>query len=364
MIIKEITLKNFRNYKNETIKFQDGLNVIVGNNAMGKTNLLESIYCCAIGKSPKTTKYKELIKMGEEAAYIKIVLSKKYRDHTIEFSVDNKENKRIKIDGVPLAKLRELVGYMNIIFFSPEEIKMIKEGPQERRKFIDISLSQQSKNYLYSLSKYNEILANRNKLLKENFNQENIKDMLVIWDAQLAKEGANIIKKRYEFVEHLKEAARKAHLELTNDTENLELGYESIVEDGTLEEMQAKLEKKLLENADKDISLRYTSIGPHRDDISVVSNGIDIRNFGSQGQQRTCALSLKLAEISLFEEEVKETPILLLDDVLSELDETRRNKLMSMSAKLQTMITCTDFDMDINHTEIRIQNGQQINKPE
>ena len=360
MIIKEITLKNFRNYEDETIKFQEGLNVIIGNNAMGKTNLLESIYCCAIGKSPKTTKYKELIRMGQNSAHIKIILQKKYRDHTIEFSVDNKENKKIKIDGVPLSKLRELVGYMNIIFFSPEEIKMIKEGPQERRRFIDISLSQQSKNYLYSLSKYNEILANRNKLLKENFADENIKDMLVIWDSQLAKEGANIIKKRYEFVDNLKIAAKEAHSKLTGNKEDLEIAYESLVDNIDIKSIEDAIYNKLLENADKDISLRYTSIGPHRDDIAIVSNGIDIRNFGSQGQQRTCALSLKLAEITLFENEIKEKPILLLDDVLSELDEFRRNKLMELSSELQTMITCTDFDMDIAHNEIRVQNGKII----
>ncbi|MCR5605189.1 MAG: DNA replication/repair protein RecF [Treponema sp.] len=362
MNIKEITLKNFRNYENETIKFQEGLNVIVGNNAMGKTNLLESIYCCAIGKSPKTNKYKELIKMGQQAAYIKIILEKKYRDHTIEFYVDSKEIKRIKIDGVPLSKLRELVGYMNIIFFSPEEIKMVKEGPSERRRFIDISLSQQSKNYLFSLSKYNEVLANRNKLLKENYKDANIKDMLVIWDSQLALEGAKIIKKRYEFVEKLKIAAKNAHLELTANEENLDIEYESLVPNNDIEVIKAEIEKKLIETQDKDISLQYTSVGPHRDDIAIVSNGIDIRKFGSQGQQRTCALSLKLAEISLFEDEIKEKPILLLDDVLSELDETRRTKLMQMSSTLQTMITCTDFDMNLPYNEIRIQNGKQINK--
>ena len=362
MNIKEISLKNFRNYEDETIKFQEGLNVIIGNNAMGKTNLLESIYCCAIGKSPKTTKYKDLIRMGQQAANIRIVLQKKYRDHVIEFYVDNKETKRIKIDGVPLSKLKELVGYMNIIFFSPEEIKMVKEGPSERRKFIDISLSQQSKNYLFSLSKYNEILANRNKLLKENFRDENIKEMLVIWDSQLAKEGANIIKKRYEFIEKLKIAAKDAHNKLTNNKEDLEIEYESIVSNKSVEEIQKEIEQKLIDSADKDISLQYTSVGPHRDDIAIISNKIDIRKFGSQGQQRTCALSLKMAEISLFEDEIKEKPILLLDDVLSELDETRRNKLMELSSQLQTMITCTDFDMDIPHNEIQIQNGQQINK--
>ena len=362
MNIKEITLRNFRNYENETIKFQEGLNVVVGNNAMGKTNLLESIYCCAIGKSPKTNKYKELIRMGQQAAYIKIVLEKKYRDHTIEFYVDAKENKRIKIDGVPLTKLRELVGYMNIIFFSPEEIKMVKEGPSERRRFIDISLSQQSKNYLFSLSKYNEVLANRNKLLKENYKDANIKEMLVIWDSQLAKEGANIIKKRYEFVEKLKIAAKASHAELTNNKEDLELEYESLVPNNDIEQIQKDIEKKLLETQDKDISLQYTSVGPHRDDISIVANGIDIRKFGSQGQQRTCSLSLKLAEISLFEDEIKEKPILLLDDVLSELDATRRNKLMEISSTLQTMITCTDFDMNLAHNEIQIKDGHQINK--
>jgi len=358
MYIKEITLKDFRNYEKETINFKDGLNVVIGNNAMGKTNLLESIYCCGIGKSVKTNKYKELIRWGSNTSYIKIVLQKKYRDYIIEFSIDDKEKKIIKINGVPLKKLSEIVGIMNVIYFSPDEMKLIKESPVERRRFMDISLAQQSKSYLYSLSRYNEIIDKRNKLLKDNYKDSNIKDMLTIWNDQLVKEGAFIISKRYEFVDKLKVFAEKVHSKLTDGKEKLELEYESVIKNASLEEMIQDLKKKLEDSVDKDLSLQYTNIGPHRDDISIKSNNIDMRKYGSQGQQRTCALSLKLAEISLFEDNMGETPILLLDDVLSELDESRRNMLMELSAELQTIITCTDFDMTLPHNEIRIVNGK------
>lgn len=360
MYIKEVTLKNFRNYEYEKVQFKDGLNVVIGNNAMGKTNLLESILCCGIGKSTKTTKYKELIRWNNKNAYIKIILQKKYREHTIEFYISDNEKKNIKIDGIPIKKISELIGLMNVIFFSPDEMKLIKESPVERRRFMDISLSQQFKPYLYALSKYNEIISQRNSLLKESYKNEKIKDMLVLWDTQLAKEGAYIVSKRYEFIQKLKNFANEAHLKITNNSEILDLEYESSVKFSSLDEIQTQLENKLKETVDKDLSLQYTTIGPHRDDILIKSNNIDVRKYGSQGQQRTCALSLKLAEISLFKDELGETPILLLDDVLSELDEGRRNMLMDISSSLQTIITCTDFEMPLNHNEIRILNGKVL----
>lgn len=243
---------------------------------------------------------------------------------------------------------------LNIVFFSPDEMKLIKESPQERRRFSDISLSQQNKKYLFSLSKYNNILAQRNKLLKESRDIKALPEMLYGWDVQLAEYGAYIIAKRYEFVEKIQVFAKKIHSEITDEKEDLELEYESNVERGETDKMKERFFQKLRANLEKDMNLLYTSFGSHRDDIAIKINGIDVRKYGSQGQQRTVALSLKLAEIYLFESEVGEKPVLLLDDVLSELDASRRQKLMELSSGLQTIITCTDFDMDLERNTVLI----------
>ncbi len=354
MNIESVQLKKFRSYEEKKVTFKQGLNIIVGQNASGKTNLLESIYCCGIGKSPRTNKYKDMIKWGEDVSYIKIILRKNKTSHTIEFSIDNQDKKRISIDGIPLVKLGDIIGILNIVFFSPDEMKLIKESPQERRRFADISLSQQNKKYFYSLSKYNNILAQRNKLLKEHRDVKALPEMLYGWDVQLAEHGAYIIKKRYEFIEKIQVFAKKIHYELTSNLEDLTLEYESRVEYGEYDKMKESFFEKLRGNIEKDVNLLYTSFGAHRDDIGIKINDIDVRKFGSQGQQRSVALSLKLAEIYLFESEIGEKPVLLLDDVLSELDPSRRRKLMELSSGLQTLITCTDFDMDIEYNRIVI----------
>ncbi|MDE5654027.1 MAG: DNA replication and repair protein RecF, partial [Clostridia bacterium] len=244
-----------------------------------------------------------------------------------------------------------IIGMLNIVFFSPDEMKLIKDGPQERRRFADISLSQQNKKYFYSLSKYNNVLAQRNKLLKEHRDVKALPEMLYGWDVQLAEHGAYIIQKRYEFIDKIQSFAKKMHGELTSNLEKLELQYESKVEYGEINQMREAFFERLRKDFDKDLNLLYTSFGAHRDDICIKINDIDVRKFGSQGQQRSVALSLKLAEIYLFESEVGEKPVLLLDDVLSELDPERRRKLMELSSGLQTLITCTDFDMDIEQAE-------------
>lgn len=355
MYIESVKLKNFRSYENKEVIFKEGLNIIVGKNATGKTNLLESIYCSGIGKSPRTNKYKDMINWGKDVADIKVVLRKNKTKHTIEFSIDSQDKKSIYIDGIPLTRLGDIIGILNIVFFSPDEMKLVKEGPQERRRFADISLSQQNKKYFYSLSKYNNILSQRNKLIKENKDVKALPEMLYGWDVQLAEYGAYIIQKRYEFVDKIQVFAKKMHSELTDNLEESELEYESRVEYGEYEKMKEAFFERLRENFDKDLNLLYTSFGAHRDDIGIKINGIDVRKFGSQGQQRSVALSLKLAEIYLFESEIGEKPVLLLDDVLSELDPERRKKLMELSSGLQTLITCTDFDMDIDYNRIAIE---------
>lgn len=354
MYIESVTLKNFRNYEDKTVDFKDGLNIVIGKNASGKTNLLESVYCSGIGKSPRTNKAREMIRWGSDNAYIKVILKKQYSRHIVEYFIDSADKKIIKIDSIPLVKQSEILGMLNIVFFSPDEMKLIKESPQERRRFSDISLSQQNKKYLFSLSKYNNILAQRNKLLKESRDIKALPEMLYGWDVQLAEYGAYIIAKRYEFVEKIQVFAKKIHSEITDEKEDLELEYESNVERSETDKMKEIFFQKLRANLEKDMNLLYTSFGSHRDDIAIKINGIDVRKYGSQGQQRTVALSLKLAEIYLFESEVGEKPVLLLDDVLSELDASRRQKLMELSSGLQTIITCTDFDMDLERNTVLI----------
>lgn len=360
MYIKQVTLKNFRNYSNQIVSFDKGLNVVVGKNASGKTNLVESIYCSALGKSPRSNKYKDLIKWNENNCYIKVEVAKKYRDYVVEFAIDIQDKKRIAIDGIPLVKLSQLIGGVNIVFFSPDEMKLIKESPVERRRFMDISLSQQSKQYFFALSKYNNILMQRNKLLKNNFGSNTLKEQLYAWDIQLAKYGAIIIKNRYEFVQKLQTYAEYVHNRLTANQEKLSIRYESCLDDDDIENLEKIFLQRLQNDFEKDKNLAYTSFGAHRDDMQIVSNNIDMRKFGSQGQQRTCALSLKFAEIELFKNELGESPILLLDDVLSELDINRKTQLLEMSSGLQTIITCTEFDEDIPHKRITISNGKMV----
>lgn len=344
MYVESVKLNNFRNYSHKQVRFTDGLNVIVGKNATGKTNLLESVYICGLGNSARVSRDKDCIMWGQSGAYIGLSVRKRHRSHKIEIYIDAKEKKRVAIDGIPITRISQLIGVMNVVFFSPDEIKLVKDAPQERRRFMDISLSQQSADYLYSLSRYNAVLLRRNKLLKTLQKGDNLMQSLAVWDAQLSSEGAKIIKKRYEFVEKLKKFAKESHTALTLSRETLDLGYESAVERGELSEIERELSEKLLSSYEKDAYLQYTTVGPHRDDLKIAIDNIDVRKFGSQGQQRTAALSLKLSEISLFTHETGETPVLLLDDVLSELDADRRAMLLTVTSKSQTIITCTEYE--------------------
>lgn len=358
MKINRLNLTNFRNYTNQAINLKDGLNVIIGKNAQGKTNLLESIFLCTIGRSPRTTKDRDLIKWDCTYAKVQLDISKNIGKHDIELYLFKNQNKAIKIDGVGIKKIGQLLGTLNAIYFSPDELKLIKESPEERRKFIDIHLCQFDKNYFYELSKYNQILQQRNKLLKTP-NENALKETISIWNEQLSESGAKIIISRLKFIEKLKIHANSIHKKLTSDTENLKLEYQGYISD-TENGLKLLLLKKYEETLEKDIHLGFTTVGPHRDDIKISSNNIDLRSFGSQGQQRTGALSLKLAELEVFKDNIGEYPILLLDDVLSELDMTRQEKLLEFVSNIQTIITCTDFDFDIPHTKYVVDNGKII----
>lgn len=361
MFVTELKLNGFRNYQTEKIVFGEHTNLIVGKNAQGKTNLVEAIYYSAVGKSPRTTKDGDLINWSKDRASFCLTVQKKEGTKKIEAVFSRQTKKSLKVNGVNLLKIGDLLGAVNVVFFSPDELKLVKDAPQDRRRFLDTDISQISKNYFYMLLKYNKILDQRNKLLKTYQDPKLIEQTLPIWDIQLADVGSKIIFERLKFLQQLKGLASQSHIYLTNGKENLEISYTGIVG-----ETQAEIKQKFLEGLkqvkDKDLKLGYTNIGPHRDDIKLVVNNVDIRSFGSQGQQRTVALSMKLAELEIFKKEIGEYPILLLDDVLSELDQERQQRLFWMIAKLQTIITTTSYDpfMVQDANIIKIDSGKKI----
>ena len=360
MKVEKVSLERFRNYQKQEIAFHDGLNVICGLNASGKTNLMESIFVSAIGRSPRTKNEKDLIKMGEENAFIHLTLQKKFREHKINVEISRSEGKKIKIDDAVITRLGEILGLLTVVYFSPDELKMIKEAPQERRRFIDLSLSQESKPYYLSLARYNKILAQRNKLIKTADFAE-FSTTAFIWETQMSEAAADVILKRKEFISKISKIACDYHEKIAGEGEDLTLVYEPCSEKESREEIKADLEKQLEENRKKDYELGYTSIGVHREDFSITTKGVDLRKFGSQGQQRTAALAIKLAEIEYYYTESGEKPVLLLDDVLSELDEKRRSALLKATEGTQTFITCTEFSEDVGDREVHI---VKINKGE
>ena len=337
MIIKSIELKNFRNYKQLQIDFDQATNILFGDNAQGKTNILESAYVSATTKSHKGSRDKEMIRFGEEEAHIRTVVCKKEQDFQIDIHLKKNRAKGIAINQLPIKKASDLFGILNIVFFSPEDLNIIKDGPAERRRFLDLELCQLDKIYLSDLTAYNKVLKQRNSLLKDMIYRPDLKDTLPIWDEQLVEYGKRIIRRRQSFIEELYEIVQEIHGNLSGKRELLTLKYEPNVE-------SIFFQDELFRASERDRKLCQTSVGPHRDDISFMLGDIDIRKFGSQGQQRTAALSIKLSEIKLEKKSNGDTPVLLLDDVLSELDSNRQNYLLNSIHDIQTIITCTGLD--------------------
>ena len=341
MFVNSVELNNFLSYESATVNFGGGLNVVYGENAGGKTNLIDSIYLCSVGRSSRHNKDKELIKWGAEAGS-KVTLSvrKRFSRHTIEIFIDPQGKKHILVDKLPIAKIGELMGILNVVFFSPQEMRLVKESPADRRRFMDIGISQQSKTYFYTLQRYNALLVQRKKILKSYKGRPSLDSMLKIVDADFVRTASYIIKERKKFVDEISPVSKQRHETLTGGKESLALLYET--ENVDFQNVEATL-KSLLDSArENDERLEYTTIGPHRDDIKISANGIDLRRFGSQGQQRSAVLSLKLAEIATFEKRTGEMPVLLLDDVMSELDVNRRVALFEAIKGIQTIITTTD----------------------
>lgn len=357
MKVKSLELNNFRNYDNLSISFEDGLNVVVGKNAQGKTNMLESIFLCAIGKSPRTSKEKEMIKWEKNKAKVELLVETKKGNKKIEFYIFDNTKKAIKINGFSLKKMGELMGELTCVYFSPDELKLVKDSPAERRKFMDISLSQFDKNYFYNLSKYNKVLMQRNKLLKDTKDKEVLLQTLPIWNEELALTGAKIIFDRLKFIRTLSKFSKEIHKDITSEKEDLSLSYLGTSGDSE-KEIKEKLLIELDKNAERDIALGFTSVGPHRDDIKIMSNFIDVRTYGSQGQQRTVALSLKLAELEFFNFAFGEYPVLLLDDVLSELDLTRQEKLLKHVENIQCIITGIAFPFSMQTNLLACVSGE------
>lgn len=360
MYVSNIEVKNYRNYDTATVTLDKGLNIFLGKNAQGKTNLLEALYLLAIGRSPRTTKDKDLIKWDKNQAHIKLTIAKKSGTTKLEMIINEKGKKIILINGIAIKKISQLFGNLNVIHFFPDDLKLIKEAPSDRRRFMDIDICQASQNYFYLLTKYEKILAQRNKLIKTSPSINYVMDTISIWNEQLADTASKIVMSRIKFINKLAPLIKKCHAYLTDNNENIEVEYQGII-GKNVSDIKEKLLNAYTETLQKDFDLGYTQIGPHRDDLKISLNGIDLRSFGSQGQQRTASLALKLGEIEIFAQESNEKPILLLDDVLSELDESRQKKLLNFANKVQTIITCTEFPFEKNNANIiKINNGKII----
>ena len=352
MYIKNIKLKNFRNYEEQEIELSKNINVFFGQNAQGKTNIVEEIFLCSLGKSFRTNKEKEVIRFNEKNTNIEVDYQKKDREGKINFNIG--EKKEVFINDVKTQKMSEILGNINIVLFSPEDINILKDGPSRRRKFLNILISQIRPKYVYNYNMYLNVLEQRNNYLKkieENNFDENLLD---IYDEKLAEYGLIINKYRNEYIKKIKEKINNIHKNITEEKEEIKIKYISDCED------KETFFKKLKENRKNDIERGYTSCGIQRDDIYFFINGKKVDVYGSQGQQRTAILSLKLCELEIIREEIDEKPILLLDDFMSELDEKRKNNLLKNMKDMQIIITCTEkikYD-ELKMKEFKVEEGK------
>ena len=337
MIVESVKLNQFRNYGSLELEFDRGTNLFYGNNAQGKTNFLESIYFCAVGRSLRGKSDQQLIQFGEEESHIRAIVQRERRADRIDVHLKREEKKGVAVNGLPVKKLGELFGTMYAVVFSPEDLSLVKDGPAERRRFLDMELCQLSKVYYHDLQQYTRILKQRNHLLKEIPKRQALQDTLFAWDEQLCGYGERVIAARKRFLLRLDAIAAEKLSRLTGGRDRLQMLYRPNCEGGSLA-------GKLRRNFERDIAFGATQSGPHKDDILFSVNGLEAKLYGSQGQQRTTALAARLAEIELIREETGEEPILLLDDVFSELDEARQRFLLESIDGLQAFLTCTGIE--------------------
>ena len=368
MEIKKILVHNFRNLEQQNLQPDARLNIIIGKNGQGKTNFLEAIYLMANGESHRTSTTKEMINWNEKGFLVQILLFKNSSEIKISYSLKNRDRK-IKINNNPVEKISDFIGNLNAVLFSPEDLKLVKGGPAQRRKFINTEISQVNSYYHHLLKKYNNILKQRNNLLKDiqqnNKTRKKNEDMIAVWDEQIAEAGSKIVLKRKKVINKIKILARLMQRRITGGRENLNLYYETDLKGETAAEVKNYFTEQLSQNRKKEFRLGYTTLGPHRDDIALLVNDRDIRKYGSQGQQRTTALALKMAELEFMKSEIGEYPVLLLDDVFSELDRERKKLLINLiRGRIQTFITSTEdeyIDILKKEKEVKIFRVQEGN---
>ncbi len=342
MIVESISFDHFRNYDRLDLTFDSGTNLFYGDNAQGKTNILEAVYLCGTTRSHRGSRDREMIQFSEEESHLRMKIKKREQPYQIDMHLKKNKAKGIAINGVAIRKASELIGLGTYVFFSPEDLNMIKNGPSERRRFLDMELCQLDRIYYRQLADYNKILNQRNRLLKEFEFRKDAEGLLDVLDLQLIKYGTAVIERRRKFTEQIAEMIEPIHRDLSGKKEQLEILYDCNTD-------EKRFAEKLSENRQRDIRTKMTNTGPHRDDLIFLVNHVDVRRYGSQGQQRTAALSLKLSEIELVKYSVHDTPVLLLDDVLSELDAGRQEYLLEQIHDIQTLMTCTGLDEFVSH---------------
>ena len=356
MYLSSISVENLRNLDKTKLTLSRGINIFHGQNAQGKTNLLEAVYFAAMGRSHRTNTYRELIAFGKKEAFISCNILGGLTENTINVHIQ-KEKKGIAVNGVAIKKLVELFGTLNVIIFSPEDLNLVTAGPGMRRKFLDLNLCQVNPLYYYQLNKYYHVLNQRNNLLKNIKKKKQSIDTIFVWDEQLIECGVKIIKYREEYIQKLNYIAKKFHSRITGDKEELKIVYRVNVDaDNYRHRMESSLER--------DTYLGSTSVGIHKDDMVISANDIDVRSYGSQGQKRSVSLSLKLSGVEYIKERGS-PPVVLLDDVLSELDEHRQGFLLKEIQGLQTILTCTGLEdvldrigNDINIVKYEVKEGK------
>lgn len=360
MRITQAKLTNFRNYSGAMVTFGAGVNLICGPNGQGKTNLAESLLVASLGSSPRTHHDEELVKMGAtDVSRVEVDVQRNFGNINISYNL--LPTKDFFINGSAVKKLGELFGNLVTVYFSPKQLEIVTGGPQERRDFMDTDISQLSGKYYNLVQRYNKVLFQRNKLLKTNHDHKAILDQIDIWDEQLASLAAPIIRTRKNFIEKLSVPASEALQQLSKSTEQLSIEYIGS-KGNTTAEIKAEILAALKLNLSRDMELGYTGLGPHRDDIAILLNGQDSKAYCSQGQQRSIVLALKLGELGLFKAELGEAPVLVLDDVFSELDSTRQKRLYTILEGYQTVLTGTAFKFkppkDMECRVIKVKDGK------
>jgi len=347
MWVKNLSIENFRNFNRLDVELDNGVNVVYGDNANGKTNLIEAIHFCAVGSSQRAGHDKELIRFGEAEAHLQAVVESDIFAKSFQRRIDVhifKEGRRkgIAIDHIPIKKRSELFGILHVVIFTPEDLRIVKAGPSERRAFVDLELCQLNAVYYHTLRQYHQALKQRNNLLKAIAKNRDLLSTLEVWDDPLCRNGIQIMEHRASFIEEVGQIAADIHKDITDGKEDLVINYRP--------QVVGDYEDKLKRSIERDLAMGSTSYGIHKDDVAFSINGNDVRIYGSQGQQRTCALSIKLAEIEIIKKRTGHTPVLLLDDVLSELDESRQEFLFKHIEGLQTVLTCTGIEDVLKRT--------------